>query len=276
MNWMWNSTRSFALLFFLAACSYVPTTAIAADKSDYHLFNPVPADQLRELATDRPDRTESPYSVDAGHFQFEIDLVNRSSTGSATETLIGGINVKAGLTDSIDLQLVAEPSVTTTLGDTSKSALGDTALRLKWNLFGNNEGATALALMPYVNFPTRGEPIGASSASLGLAIPFAYSLPENFSGAFMLEPTYSLVAGSSFNDNFTFGSMATFSHALWGEVDGYVEFYNELSSAPWIATLDLGLTWVMTSNLQWDIGANFGATDTTEDLNVFAGVSFRL
>jgi hypothetical protein len=31
---------------------------------------------LREMSTDRPDKTESPYTVDAGHFQFEADLVS--------------------------------------------------------------------------------------------------------------------------------------------------------------------------------------------------------
>jgi len=32
-----------------------------ADKSDYTLFNPTPKAQMRELSTDRPDTTESPY-----------------------------------------------------------------------------------------------------------------------------------------------------------------------------------------------------------------------
>jgi hypothetical protein len=28
------------------------------------------------MSTDRPDKTESAYTVDAGHFQFEADLVS--------------------------------------------------------------------------------------------------------------------------------------------------------------------------------------------------------
>ena len=31
---------------------------------------------MREMSTDRPDKTESPYTVDAGHFQIEWDLFN--------------------------------------------------------------------------------------------------------------------------------------------------------------------------------------------------------
>src|SRR5262245_25948677 len=49
-------------------------TAAAPDKSIYNLFNPTPRDLMREMSTDRPDQTESPYTVDAGHFQMEMDL----------------------------------------------------------------------------------------------------------------------------------------------------------------------------------------------------------
>jgi hypothetical protein len=40
-----------------------------ADKSAFSLFNPTPRELMREMSTDRPDTTESPYTVDAGHFQ---------------------------------------------------------------------------------------------------------------------------------------------------------------------------------------------------------------
>lgn len=46
----------------------------AVDKRQFTLFNPTPDKLMREMSTDRPDTTESPYTVDAGHFQFELDL----------------------------------------------------------------------------------------------------------------------------------------------------------------------------------------------------------
>jgi len=46
----------------------------APDKSSFHFFNPTPRSLMRELSTDRPDKTESAYTVDAGHFQIESDL----------------------------------------------------------------------------------------------------------------------------------------------------------------------------------------------------------
>jgi hypothetical protein len=42
----------------------------------YTLFNPLPDDQMRSLGTDRPTKSDWPYTVPAGHFQYEADLVN--------------------------------------------------------------------------------------------------------------------------------------------------------------------------------------------------------
>jgi hypothetical protein len=48
--------------------------AVAADKDQYTLFNPTPKDQMRDFNTDRPTKSNVPYTVDAGHFQYEGDL----------------------------------------------------------------------------------------------------------------------------------------------------------------------------------------------------------
>ena len=40
--------------------------------------------QLRPLSTDRPDTTESPRTVDAGHFQFELELAAWERDGVVT------------------------------------------------------------------------------------------------------------------------------------------------------------------------------------------------
>src|ERR1051325_4961086 len=46
------------------------------DKRKYNLFNPTPRTFMRELSADRPDKTDSAFTVDAGHFQLEMDFVS--------------------------------------------------------------------------------------------------------------------------------------------------------------------------------------------------------
>lgn len=45
-----------------------------ADESGYSLLNPVPDDKLREFSTDRPGKSHSSTTVDAGRFQIESDF----------------------------------------------------------------------------------------------------------------------------------------------------------------------------------------------------------
>ena len=104
-----------------SAFLFIATAALAADpapdKSQYNLLNPTPPQWLREMSTDRPDKTESAYTVDAGHFQIEMDLVNYSydkhnpaRDGTIVRTLgIAPVNLKVGLLNSLDVQLVLQP-----------------------------------------------------------------------------------------------------------------------------------------------------------------------
>jgi|SRR5208282_5790026 len=52
------------------------TTTAAPDKSGYTLFDPTPDDQLRAFCTDRPPKANAACIIDAGHFQYESDIVD--------------------------------------------------------------------------------------------------------------------------------------------------------------------------------------------------------
>ena len=99
---------SAALVFFCLDC----LGEGIQDKSGFNLFRPTPDALLRELATDRPDKTENPYTVDAGHFQLELDLVSYTRDRTKDETVravsVAPFNLKVGLTNSSDLQFIAE------------------------------------------------------------------------------------------------------------------------------------------------------------------------
>ena len=61
------------------------------------------------------------------------------------------------------------------------------------------------------------------------------------------------------------------------ELGGYVEFFSETSSrgGPWVGTVDVGLTYGMTEDIQLDAGVNVGVTRAAEDVNPFVGLSVR-
>lgn len=278
-----------ASAFALGAWAEEP--APAPDKSGQHLFNPTPAAFLRELSTDRPDKTESPYTVDAGHFQLEMDLAtctwNRDTSGGAdTRTEAWGVapvNLKVGLLPDVDLQLVLETwnhirTEDRVAGKVQRqSGFGDVTLRLKKNFWGNDGGPTAFALMPFAKLPTNQDGLGNNSVEGGVILPFAVELPAGWGMGLMTE--FDVLrddAGSGHHASFI--NSVTFSHDLVGRLGGYVEFFSEVSTetgAPWVGTVDLGLTYGLTDNLQLDAGVNLGVTDSADDLNPFVGLSCR-
>ena len=140
------------LTAWLAPVSFVQAAdgdAPAPDKSHYHLFNPTPRELMREFNTDRPDKTESPYTLDAGHFQLEMDVLNYSfdrynglpNNTRVESVAMAPVNLKIGLRDNVDFQLVLQTynSVRTrdsVTGVTQQSGFGDVISRLKINLWG--------------------------------------------------------------------------------------------------------------------------------------------
>ncbi|NBP23475.1 MAG: transporter [Proteobacteria bacterium] len=158
--------RSFRELFLHAAwaiCLCGPGGIIASetDKSQYHLLNPVPRDAMRPLITDRPSLTEGPYTVDAGHFQVESDIAtwthDTDASGVDSEmTKLASVNLKTGLLPSLDLHLILDSYVRTRVEDRAAgltdraSGLGDLTIRFKKNFWGNDSGASAFGVIPYV------------------------------------------------------------------------------------------------------------------------------
>lgn len=159
-------------------------------KRGYTLFHPTPRDLMRPLSTDRPDATESPYTVDAGHLQIEADVVAylrdvaRDDGAHLRGWALAITNLKLGLTNGIDAQLVVETyrrEETEAPGsETAVDGFGDLVLRGKFNLWGNDEGRTAFALLPFVKFPTAEEGLGNDHVEGGIALPLAVELPHGF------------------------------------------------------------------------------------------------
>jgi Putative MetA-pathway of phenol degradation len=256
------------------------------DKSGYNLFHPVPEALMRELSPDRPDETESAYTVDAGHYQLEMDFVNFTYdklSGTTTKAWeVGDFNFKAGLLNNVDVQLVYDNylNVQTTdgLGNAAtQSGFGDFTTRLKINLWGNDGGATAFALLPYVKFPTSTDHLGNNAVEGGVIFPLAVSLPHDFD--LSLETAASLMKNDEnggYHEEFI--ASASLDHQIIGKLSGFVEWFSDFTTerhAGWVGNVDTGLEYLVTKNIQLDCDCYFGVTPAAADYNPFAGITVR-
>lgn len=261
------------------------TSVSAADKKQYSLFQPTPDAQLREMSTDRPDKTESPYTVDAGRFQIETDLVaytRDSRNGQTTRSFdVMSFNFKMGLTHDTDLQIVygafSHSRTSVDSVDDEEDGFGDVTLRLKHNVWGNDGGKTAFALMPFLKVPTNTLASLNNNVEGGLIAPLAVDLGHGMGLGLMTEIDILKSEGGKGYEP-VFINSATVSFELTQRLGMYVEAYVERSTesgAETIVTLDGGITYAVTADLQLDAGANVGVTKAADDLNVFAGLSRR-
>lgn len=233
------------------------------------------AAQLRTLSTDRPDTTESPRTVDAGHFQFELELAAWERSSRDRTLNLGELNLKAGLTPNTDLQLVLPLYTRSRSGDAE--GFGDVSLRLKFNLFGNDEGNTALALMPFIKFPTAHGDVGNGAWEGGLILPFGFALPGGWSAGVMTELDWAADEGGS-GHHLAWLNSATVSHSLTKNTAFFLELVGVLptgNSHGNEAYFNAGLTWAVMPNWQLDGGLRTGLTADSVDLTPFLGISAK-
>jgi hypothetical protein len=260
-----------------------------ADKSDYWLLRPTPDPLLRPFCPDRPNKTEGPYTVDAGHFQLEMDAINftrdKETVGGeqVRDELLGSgwFNLKAGLCAQADLELILNSYSRETIADSTtthvRQGFGTTTIRCKANLWGNDSGATALGLIPWLELPTSQDQLGAAGLQTGVILPLSVKLPADTDLALMT--AFSFDRDSSARTyHQEYANSLCLSHALWRRLAGYLELYTLASTesgAGWQATADTGLTFQLSEEIQLDAGINIGLTHAAPDLNVFSGLAFR-
>ena len=279
-----------AAALLAALASFAPEAAAetsgSTEKSGYHLFHPTPASLLRDLSTDRPDLTESPYTVDAGHFQAEVEVasyVRDENTARRLEDLgFLNLNAKLGLLPDLDIQVGAGYARHVSLStfpelDEDASGFTDLAVRLKWNLWGNDSGGTAMALMPFIELPTGSTDFTNGSLEGGLIVPLAVSLPGDTGLGLMVEADWIEDSDAS-GSHAEWLTTATVGHDVAGPFGAFVEFaaaQRPRAEGNWVGTFDIGLTCGPTPNLQMDAGVLLGVSEDADGATFFAGLSLR-
>ncbi len=268
----------------LAQAGAPPT---GSDKSEFTLFNPTPRDLWRPMSADRPDVTESPKTVDAGAVQLEISFFeylhdsHNTSAETADSLLLAFTNVKVGLLNNVDLQIVFAPYVRDeTRPDAGTATVGegfsDVVVRLKINFWGNDQGDTALGILPFIKIPT-GTSVSNGRVEAGIALPFGWDISEKVGLGVMpqLDLVYNEATGTH-DIGLLFSTVLGFE--IWGPVAGYVEyvgiaFFNGGDDHE--SLLSFGGTYEVTPNAVLDVGARVGLNRSANDLAVFTGITLR-
>jgi hypothetical protein len=258
------------------------------DKSGYTLLNPTPDSAMRDFSTDRPAKSNSAITVDAGHFLIESDLANFTYdrfAGTTTRTIQTLDPVlKLGVTNWADIELQLNGYQGTVAGDGMGGVIrahgfADVLLRTKINIIGNDGGDLAIAAIPYVKLPSRTAMISNGVVEGGVLVPIQYKLPSDFLLTFM--PEFDLLKNAATTARHAnFVNIVNVVHPVPGikDLTAAVEFYSSVSAerlSPDIYTADFALSYMVNPRLQLDAGVNIGLNRAAPNLQAYTGIAYR-
>ncbi|HEX4054932.1 MAG TPA: transporter [Tepidisphaeraceae bacterium] len=285
----------FLTLGHAAASSTIASTQ-PSDKWHYTLLHPTPSDQLRDMDTDRPNKTNTPHTIDAGHLQIETgafdytyDRDRYRGANARIETLgLGQFNFRLGILNDLELNAIVNSYDFLRYSDyvanqsMRQNGFGDTVVGGKLNFWGNESGddlwATAFGIQPQFKIPTARRELGNGHAELFVGLPFLMNLPAGFHLG--IQPTISWQRNVENSGDVTgWQNSASIDRVFFGNVDIYVEYWSLVTTEfhqESQQTLDVGFTYPLNDNVVLDTGANIGLNKASNTLEWVAGVSVRL
>lgn len=281
--------------FFSVAGALFSGSALAtepeADKSQYTLFNPTPRDLMREFEPDRPDLTDNPFTIDAGHVQLEADLVNYTRSrpdeeGTVTEKfLFGATDIRVGITNYAEVDFLVQPINAVRMNfvdspDDWNAGLDTLEIGAKINLYGNDTferpGATALGIRPFIEIPTVRNGVGEEDVEGGVSGLFAIKLTERAELELMTE--FDFIKNEERSGyHVEYFNSGSFSYEWTSALSTYFEVATifGVEGPSDVVILGTGVLYMLGPNTQLDFGSNFGLTRASDRFNPFIGLTKR-
>jgi Putative MetA-pathway of phenol degradation len=243
------------------------------------------ANTLSSICTDRPTKSNYACTVDAGHFQYEADIMNESTlrlNGVTTNSWLAvNPTLKYGLRSSVDVEANFSPleiirTSGPSVGARTVTGVSDLYLRLKYEFLGSDSGDLQATLLPYVKAPTASAGIGNGAVEGGLIMPVNYKLTDTLTLTTVPEfDAYKDAAGTGRHLNtaqlLNLGASLPDNFTLYGEIWGDWNFDTAGTVREYSA--DTALSYGITPYLQIDAGLNFGLNRYTPATQAYIGVS---
>lgn len=235
-----------------------------------------------EMETDRPDVTESPYTVDAGHIQYESDLLrykwSRDEQTRNRQFLFCPFNLKIGILHNLDFQLGLESyrreihEDEATAGSARYGNAGAVTLRAKYNIAGNDKGDFILAVMPYVKLPTH-RFFEHHRTEAGIIVPAEWKLGDKLSVGFQ-EEADRVDNGNGYAWQWLQSAVLGWQATKQIELIAETYYTYDLSEKQLENYVNFALQYNLSRNVALDAGVLHGIQHDTEQ-DYYLGISWR-
>ena len=150
-------------------------------------------------------------------------------------------------------------------------------LASKINLFGNEGGVDALAVIPSIKIPTAAHNSGNGVVEYGLDVPYTYALDDIWSVT--AETDVALLknnADTGHHGDYSFivnVNRPVISRDVTVSLEAFADYAARDNTPRY--TLDPAVQWIVFWDFQLDLGVYFGLNRVAPDYNPYVGVSYR-
>lgn len=234
------------------------------------------------MTTDRPDTTETPFTVQPGLIQLETSVAtwtrDRQAGVRTTEWELAPFNLRIGVAKNLEAGIVITPHIHRTEqarggAKTTVRGIGDTVLRGKINFWGNDGGPTGFGLIADVKLPTAADGIGNDRTELAVSLPVSFEVGLGWDGAAMTVVERLYTDAGKYEAVWT--NTLSFARDLGKDTGCFLELVSTAGDGRHVLVFDVGVTHRLSESFQLDAGLNIGISKTAPDLGAFAGFSRR-
>ena len=230
------------------------------------------AQEIESIQTDRPDLTESSFTVPAGYFQLEAGLLRTVVNSTTQLNLHPTLLFKYGLSSSFELRLITDLASYENNG-ANEFLLLPIAVGLKIAISEEKGIIPKTAFIGHLKITTCGDSELASTyLAPSFRLTMQHTLSEKISLGYNLGTEWSGVTAQPIFI-YTITSAISLTPA-WGtfiELFGYAPQFNRAEHS-----VDGGFTYLLNNNCLAAISFGLGLTSNAPDYFISAGFSFRL
>lgn len=230
------------------------------------------AQEIESIQTDRPDLTESAFTVPAGYFQLEAGLLRTVINSSTQLNLHPTLLFKYGLSSTFELRLVTDLATYQNNG-VNEFLLLPIAVGVKIALSEEKGIIPKTAFIGHLKIPTGGDSELASTYfAPSFRFTMQHTISEKISLGYNLGTEWSgVTAEPVFIYTITSAISLTSAWGAYIEFFGYAPQFNRAEHS-----VDGGFTYLLSNNCLADLSFGLGLSTNAPDYFLSAGFSFRL
>ena len=226
---------------------------------------------ITPIQTDRPDQTETPFTVPKNHFQVENGFSFEQTNHNAKSFTDPSILFKYGLNDHFEVGLITE--FVTIESDKTTSGLNPVTFRIKQKITGEKGILPTTSFIGYLTIPHFAtDNFKTKYFAPAFKFTMQHTLSKKFSLGYNLgmewdgESPYPLYIYTLTSD-----------YSISEKISVFIEIFGfapQKSAAD--HRLDTGLSYLLGSNVSIDFSGGIGVTPNAPDYFLSTGFSFRL